>query len=498
MSVEELKSEGNRAVEVALASQVATTAQIAPTKSVDGYEVDLEPHEHPQNKPVFFKWVIVGVVGMSALCVTCETSAASVTESGLSRDFHVGTEVTILSVSLFLLGLGIGPLLTGPLSEVYGRNFVYRTSFALLTAFTFGVAFAPNIVVHLVFRFLGGFIGSSFLTVAGGSVSDLFENRQVGNAMLAFVLTAFVGPVLGPLYAGFVNQHLDWRWTYYIMIIWSFLQTVALFTIVPETYVPVLRKWKAKSLRKSTGDPKYYAPLDRRTQSMTQAIIISCYRPFQLVVYERMALLLNTWSALILGILYLSFQAFPIIFGDVHHFNVEDVGMTFIGIGIGMLASVFIQPYFNRYLIQEAEKAGSPMPPPEARLLGAEIGGVCAAISLWWLAFTTYPGVHWIVPILASVLFGFSIILVFTSVLTYLVAAYRPVAASAMASNSAMRYTFGACFPLFAGQMYTRLGTVGATALLAGLMTVAAPLPFIFKRIGPRIRATSRFANFRS
>ncbi|KIK50420.1 hypothetical protein GYMLUDRAFT_182826 [Collybiopsis luxurians FD-317 M1] len=59
-------------------------------------------------------------------------------------------------------------------------------------------------VVHLVFRFLGGFIGSSFLTVAGGSVSDLFENRQVGNAMLAFVLTAFVGPVFGPLYAGLV------------------------------------------------------------------------------------------------------------------------------------------------------------------------------------------------------------------------------------------------------------------------------------------------------
>jgi len=46
-----------------------------------------------------------------------------------------------------------------------------------------------------------------------------------------------------------------------------------------------------------------------------------------------------------------------------------------------------------------------------------------------------------------------------------------------MAANSAMRSSFAAAFPLFAGAMYRRLGTVGATALLAGLMCVFAPLP---------------------
>ncbi len=46
-----------------------------------------------------------------------------------------------------------------------------------------------------------------------------------------------------------------------------------------------------------------------------------------------------------------------------------------------------------------------------------------------------------------------------------------------MAANSAMRSTFAAVFPLFARAMYDRLGAVGATALLAGLTTVLAPLP---------------------
>lgn len=69
------------------------------------------------------------------------------------------------------------------------------------------------------------------------------------------------------------------------------------------------------------------------------------------------------------------------------------------------------------------------------------------------------------------------IIFVFTSTFTYQVTAYRPIAASAMASNSALRFTFAATFPLFAGTMYDKLGTVGATGLLAGITALMAPLP---------------------
>ena len=98
-------------------------------------------------------------------------------------------------------------------------------------------------------------------------------------------------------------------------------------------------------------------------------------------------------------------------------------------------------------------------------------------IGLFWLAFTTYPHVHWVVPIIASVPFGAGVYFIFTCVFTYLVVAYRPIAASAMASNSFMRSSFAAGFPLFAGAMYERLGTVGATALLAGLTTIMAPFP---------------------
>ena len=116
-------------------------------------------------------------------------------------------------------------------------------------------------------------------------------------------------------------------------------------------------------------------------------------------------------------------------------------------------------------------------PPAEFRLVMGQVGGVLVPFALLWLALSTHKGVPWIVPVLASVPFGTGTYFIFTSSFTYIVVAYRPMAASALASNTTMRTSFAAAFPLFAGQMYRALGTIGATLLLAGLTIAMAPLP---------------------
>jgi hypothetical protein len=64
--------------------------------------------------------------------------------------------------------------------------------------------------------------------------------------------------------------------------------------------------------------------------------------------FDRMALLLNIWTSVLLGILYLAFQAFPIIFEINHGFNVQSTGLSFLGIGIGMLLGISSQPFWNK------------------------------------------------------------------------------------------------------------------------------------------------------
>ncbi|KAF8121151.1 major facilitator superfamily domain-containing protein [Boletus edulis] len=427
-------------------------------KAIDRYLITLDPEDNPQCMSTLRRWVAVLVISSASLCVTCASSVAAFTEAGSAQTFHTSHEVTILGVSLYVSGLGAGPLLVGPLSEVYGRNIIYRISYILFFIFTFPVAFAPNI----------GFCGAAFLSVAGGSVSDMFPNSTVANGEIR---SPFIGPVAGPLIAGFIDQNVTWRWTYWVLLCWIFAEIALLFLFVPETYAPVILKKKAGRLRMATGDTNYYAPLDKIQGNLAQSILISCYRPFQLLLFDRMALLLDTWNALLLGILYLAFQAFPVIFQDVHHFSDQMAGLSFLGIGIGMFAAISTQPFWNKLFAHEAIKHDGD-PPPEVRLIMGQVGGILVPISLFWLAFTTYPQVHWIAPIIASIPFGSGIYFVFTSTFTYLVTAYRPIAASAMASNR----------------------TVGATALLAGLTTIMAPLPFIFYRIGGRLRKQSKFA----
>ncbi|KII93520.1 hypothetical protein PLICRDRAFT_152327 [Plicaturopsis crispa FD-325 SS-3] len=453
--------------------------------------VSLDPDEDPQNKSTLRKWIIVTVICSAALCVACASSIATFTENPMAADFHVSKEATILGISMYIEGLGVGPLLIGPLSEMYGRTIVYRVSYTLLFIFSWPVTFAPNLAVYLIFRFLTGFCGSAFLSVAGSSISDLFTDATVGNAMAVYTVFPFLGPAIGPLLSGFICQNLNWRWAFRFQIIWIFVELVALFLFVPETYVPVILKFKAQRLRESTGNENYIAPLETRhanDRSLGARILTSCYRPFELMVLDRMALLLNIWNALALGILYLTFQAFPIIFENGHGFSVQQTGMSFLGIAIGMIIALCTQPIWNKIY-----KNAGPNPPPETRLYMGQVGGILIPVGLFWIAFTTYPSVPWIVPIIASVPFGAGVLFIFTSTFTFLVTAYRPIAASAMASNSVMRSTFAAVFPLFAPYMYKRLGAPGATALLAGLATLMAPLPFIFFRIGARLRERSRF-----
>jgi MFS family permease len=71
-------------------------------------------------------------------------------------------------------------------------------------------AAAQNIQTMLVGRFLDGIAGSAFLSVAAGTVSDLFIPAQIQKPMMVYTLAPFFGPVLGPMVGGFINSWASW------------------------------------------------------------------------------------------------------------------------------------------------------------------------------------------------------------------------------------------------------------------------------------------------
>ena len=113
-----------------------------------------------------------------------------------------------------------------------------------------------------------------------------------------------------------------------------------------------------------------------------------------------MAFLLCLWCALLLGILYSFFGAFAIIFSR-KGLNEGDIGLTFIGIGTGIvIATVMNATIFPQIYAGTAKRLGR-KPPPEEHLKKGMVAAIMGPISLFWFAWTSQPSVHWAVPVVS-------------------------------------------------------------------------------------------------
>ena len=167
-------------------------------------------------------------------------------------------------------------------------------------------------------------------------------------------------------------------------------------------------KKKAQAKRKATGDNRWRAASElKEGKGVLRTIGHSLLRPIQLLVFEPMCLNLCIFSAIILGILYLFFEAFPLVFTSLYSFNQWQVGLTFLGIGIGMVIGAATTPFWHRYHIHLSERAEvKGMGEAEFQLPPAIFGALVVPIGLFWFAWTTYSSVPWIVPVLGASVFG--------------------------------------------------------------------------------------------
>ncbi|KAI5293401.1 hypothetical protein KEM52_005564 [Ascosphaera acerosa] len=449
---------------------------------------------NPMLYPQSLKWFLTVMVGLSALGTAMISSAYTGGIEQIMMEMHIGQEVATLGVSLYVLGFAIGPLVWAPLSEMYGRAVVFFVSYMGLTAFNAGCAGAQNAQTLIILRFFAGSFGSSPLTNAGGVIADMFSASQRGLATSIFALMPFLGPVLGPIIGGFLGMTEGWRWVEGFLAIFAGAMWIVCALIVPETYAPVLLRKRAKKLSKLTGK-KFESKLDieRGVVTLGQALKTSLSRPWLLLIREPIVLFLSIYMAIIYGTLYMLFEGFPIVFQIGRGWNQGVGALSFLGVMVGMLLAMFGNMLDNKRYAALSDRYNG-FAPPEARLPPCLIGGIALPIGLFWFAWTNYPSIHWIVPIIAGAPFGFGMVLVFLGVMNYLIDAYTIYAASVLAANSVLRSLCGAAFPLFTNYMYENLGNHWASSIPAFLALACVPMPFIFYKYGAKIRQKCKYA----
>lgn len=461
------------------------------------FQVEFIPND--QHDPTTFsqsrKWLITLVQAMATLSVAFASSAYSGDVTGVIREFNVSTEVAILGVSMFVLGFAIGPLIWAPLSELYGRQRLFFFTYMGLTAFNAGAAGAPNIAGLIVMRFFAGSFGSAPLTNAGGVIADMFSAKERGIATSIFAMAPFLGPSLGPIAGGFLGQAAGWRWVEGLMAAFCGAVWIISTLSYPETYSPVLLKVRAAALSKRTGKV-YISKLEagKPTKTLRQQFAVALSRPWVLLFKEPIVFLTSLYMAIIYGTMYLCFAAFPIVYQQGRGWKPGVGGLAFIGLAVGMTIATAGSILDNKRYIRVAIAHGGAAP-PEARLPPAILGSILIPVGMFWFAWTNGPEVHWAVSIVGSGVFGTGIVLVFLSLMTYLVDSYVIFAASVLAANSVLRSLFGAVFPLFTTYMYQDLGIHWASSIPAFLAVACVPFPFLFWKYGDRIRMKCEFAS---
>jgi hypothetical protein len=265
--------------------------------------------------------------------------------------------------------------------------------------------------------------------------------------------------------------------------------------LVPETYAPVLLRKRAEKLSKITGDVYMSkGDVEQGKTSAGQAFKTALSRPWVLLFREPIVFLLSIYMAIIYGTLYMLFSAFPIVYQQGRGWSPGVGGLSFLGVAVGMIAAVGYSVWDNKRYAKIIDASESGMASPEARLPPAMVGAVAIPIGLFWFAWTNSPSIHWIVSIMAGAPFGFGMVLVFLSIMNYLIDAYVIYAASVLAANSVLRSLFGAAFPLFCPYMYQNLGIHWASSIPAFLALACVPFPFLFYKYGGAIRERCKFA----
>ncbi|PNY26763.1 transporter [Tolypocladium capitatum] len=460
--------------------------------------VDFSPNdmENPQNWSTPRRWGVTICAVLLVMNATFASSSPSGCLGGIMKEFDVSTEAAGLTVTLFVLGFSGGPLFA-PLSELYGRRWVFYITFTIYVALTFLCAFAPNFGALLAGRFLTGTLVSAALSNAPGVLADLWNPIERGNAMACFAATVWIGPALGPVTSGFLELTKGWRWSFYLLICMG-VTTWLLMLTIPETHAPTILRHKAERIRKLKipGYENVKAPVEEEDRSMKVIYKIALTRPW-IVLFDTISLLCAIYMSVVYMLLYMLFSVYPIVFQEKRGWNVGVGQLPLIGTIVGAVAGGLVMLWDTRRRTRRVQQGKAKMEDmePEDRLPLSMVGGIGLAIAMFWMAWTAeYNSVHWIVPTISGCFLSLSMLLIFVNFTNYLVDTYLMYAASAIAANTVTRSLCGAAAPLFTRQMFSALGIGGGGSLIGGVATVLAVIPFMFYKYGKQIRVRSKFA----
>jgi DHA1 family bicyclomycin/chloramphenicol resistance-like MFS transporter len=176
----------------------------------------------------------------------------------LTHDLNASASAGQLSLTACLLGLGLGQLFAGPISDAVGRRKPLLVGLAVYTVAALLCAVAPNIWLLVALRAIQGLGGAVGIVTAAAVVRDRHEGAAAAKYFALLMLITGLAPVLAPVAGGQLLRFSSWHGIFTVLGIVGALLLVVVAVALPETH---------PAERRRTGGLKATGPVFRKLLS---------------------------------------------------------------------------------------------------------------------------------------------------------------------------------------------------------------------------------------
>jgi DHA1 family bicyclomycin/chloramphenicol resistance-like MFS transporter len=171
------------------------------------------------------------------------------------KQFDTSASLVQLSLTACLVGLGIGQLVMGSLSDVYGRRNPLLISMTVYIAASLACAFSPHIGLLITFRFVQGFAASAGIVISRAIARDLYSGHELTKFFSLLVLVGNLGPLVAPVAGSGVLSFTSWIGVFvalallgiYLLMMtkWGLQETLPADRRVPSNFMQQLRNFRS-------------------------------------------------------------------------------------------------------------------------------------------------------------------------------------------------------------------------------------------------------------
>lgn len=348
----------------------------------------------------------------------------------MMREFHTTPSMTQMGLSMAMLGMGIGSVLWGSLSDHFGRKPILIISL-LIFALSTGVALlSPDITFFVAVRLVQGFGAGGAMVLSTSIPADVFAGRQLGKLMGIVGAINGIAPAAGPLLGGFLADRVGWRGIFVVLLAIGIGMTI--WTTRTNETLPPARRIAARRL---SDYLKSYRTMLLNGRFMIYVVI----------------------KALGIALLYAYISSGPFIIQDHYHFSALTFGIIFGANALAIAAGAMLAPRFR--IMKQAMVVGT------AGMFLLSLG--MAAVMWYELPFWAYE--------LVAVPLVLCLGMIFSSANTLAMDVGRADAGTSSAILGVVKYILAAIVSPLCG-----LGNLMHSSAVVVIVTAAIALLFAF------------------